>query len=255
MTHSIKAQPQSGAPACTTRGLAAFKTIAGQAGATLTISFSALLLGACASAPPPPDWQASAHSALGSYTSAYLAGNTRVAEHEFDRAKAEVARTGRPDLMARLELTRCATQVASLDLSPCTAYQTLVMDAKPPERAYAAFLSGDWTALDPAQLPTPYQTLVTQTQRPSAAVQTNSPLGQIQDPLSRLVAAGMLLQKELLTPADIALAVDTASTQGWRRPLLTWLGVQIKRSQAAGDAATAASLQRRLDMVLQTPAR
>jgi hypothetical protein len=255
MTHSIKARSQSGSQACTTCGFVAFKTIAVHAGTTLAIGLSTLLLGACASAPPPPDWQASAHSALGSYTSAYLAGNTRVAEHEFNRAKAEVARTGRPDLMARLELTRCATQVASLDFSPCTAYQTLAMDAKPPERAYAAFLSGDWTTLDPAQLPAPYQTLVTQAQRQSATVQTNSPLGQIQDPLSRLVAAGMLYKKELITPDGIALAVEMASNQGWRRPLLTWLGVQIKHSQAAGDTATAASLQRRLDMVLQTPAR
>lgn len=255
MTHSIKARPQSGSPACTTRGAAAFKTIVGSKCTTVSISLTTLLLGACASAPPPPDWQASAYSALGSYTSAYLAGNTRMANHEFDRAKAEVSRTGRPDLMARLELTRCATQVASLVLEPCSGYLALTPDAKPSERTYAAFISGDWTALDPALLPVPYQPLVAQAQRPPTPTPASSQLGQIQDPLSRLVTAGLLLKKELLTPVDIALAVDTASNQGWRRPLLAWLGVQIKRSQAAGDVATTASLQRRIDLVLQTPAR
>ena len=212
-------------------------------------------LSACASTPPPPDWQANAFSALGSHTSAYLAGNTRVAEHEFDWAKAEVSSTGRPDLMARLELARCAAQVASLVLGPCSGYLTLAVDAKPPERAYAAFINGDWRGLDPALLPLTYQHLVGQAQRPSAAIQAGSQLEQIQDPLSRLVAAGVLLKIELATPADIALAVDTASNQGWRRPLLAWLGIQIKRSQAAGDAATAASLQRRIDLVLKTPVR
>jgi hypothetical protein len=60
----------------------------------------------------------------------------------------------------------------------------------------------------------------------------------------------VLLQRELLTPADIALAADTASNQGWRRPLLAWLGVQLKRAQIAGDAS-AAVLQQRIDLVMQ----
>jgi hypothetical protein len=76
-------------------------------------------------------------------------------------------------------------------------------------------------------------------------------LGQIQDPLSRLITAGVLLQKELLTPADIALATDTASNQGWRRPLLAWLGVQLKTAQATGDAGAADRIRQRIDLVLQ----
>ena len=70
-------------------------------------------------------------------------------------------------------------------------------------------------------------------------------------PLSRLIAAGLLFKIELLAPVDIGLAVDLASKQGWRRPLLAWLGVQHKRAQSAGDTATAARLQRRMDLVLQ----
>jgi hypothetical protein len=45
---------------------------------------------------------------------AYLSGNTRLADFEFARAKQEIASTARPDLMARAELMRCATRVASL---------------------------------------------------------------------------------------------------------------------------------------------
>ena len=46
-------------------------------------------------------------------------------------------------------------------------------------------------------------------------------------------------------PAGIVLAVDTASTQGWRRPLLAWLGVQAQRAEAAGDTAAQAAIERR----------
>lgn len=230
------------------------KNSVGQTGAALAMAITALLLSACASTPPPPDWQANAFGALKSYSSAYLAGNTRVADHEFARAKAEVARTGRPDLMARLELARCATQVASLMFEPCNGYLAVSMDAKPAEQAYANFLSGNWSGLELTLLPVAYQPLVAQVQRQTTPTTAEHQLSQIEDPLSRLIAASSLLKKELLKPSDIALAVDTASNQGWRRPLLAWLGMQVKYSQTEGDAATVASLKRRIDLVLQTPA-
>jgi len=210
------------------------------------------LLTACASKPTPPDWQTNAFAALNSYSSAYLEGNTRVADVEFARARAEVSRTGRPDLLARLELVRCAAQVASLVLEPCHGYLALASDAKPPEQAYAAFISGQWKGLDAKLLPVAYQGLVANPAGASSAA--NNQLNQIEDSLSRLIAAGALLQRELLTSSDIGIATDTASDQGWRRPLLAWLGVQIKRSQILGDATQAANLQRRIDLVLPTPA-
>jgi hypothetical protein len=143
------------------------------------------------------------------------------------------------------------------------------MDALPAEQAYAAFISGRWAGLDPALLPVAYRSLVTQIldaeksgAMPKTATatnpqdaQANSALSQIQDPLSRLIAAGTLLQKEQLTPVDIGLAVKTASDQGWRRPLLAWLGVQLKRQQAAGNTSAASETQRRIDLVLQTSAK
>jgi hypothetical protein len=223
----------------------------------LLFTLSALLLSACASHPPAPDWQSNAFAAVNGFTAAYLDGNNKVAEFEFTRAKTEVARTGRADLMARLELTRCAAQVASLDLQPCTGYQTQAVDAQAPEQTYAAFISGRWSGLDPALLPVAYRSLVQQIlendKRPSAAQQTQTQplLSQIPDPLSRLIAAGALLQQQQLAPADVELAVNTASSQGWRRPLLAWLGVQLKLTQTAGDAAAAQHIQRRIDLVLQ----
>lgn len=218
-----------------------------------------LLLVACASTPPPPEWQSQSFAALKSYTTAYLSGNTRVAEVEFERAKAQIARTGRPDLMARIELLRCATQVASLVIRPCAGYDALAQDAAPAEHAYARFIAGRWATLQAAQLPMHYRALVTQTQARQDAnpeLEANTPiqnkLNQIEDPLARLVAAGALIQREPLSGADIDLAVETASDQGWRRPLLAWLGVQLKRQQTIGNAEAAEGIQRRIDLVLQT---
>ena len=225
----------------------------------------ALLLGACASKPPAPDWQGNAFAALKNFSTAYLNGNTRLANLEFARARLEISSTGRADLLARAELTRCAARVASLEFDNCAGYQALAADAGAAEQAYAAFLSGQWSGLDVALLPAHHRTLVLKAATvPSISASANTGpanpapgpgiLGAIEDPLARLVAAGVLLQNSRLTPSDIAVATETASAQGWRRPLLAWLGVQHKRTIDAGDHDTAARIQRRIDLVLQTPA-
>jgi hypothetical protein len=78
-------------------------------------------------------------------------------------------------------------------------------------------------------------------------------LQQIADPASRLVAAGVLLQAGRASPPVFMLAVDTASAMGWRRPLLAWLGVQLQRAEAAGDADAVDRLRRRIGWI-QSPA-
>jgi hypothetical protein len=78
------------------------------------------------------------------------------------------------------------------------------------------------------------------------AVVAGGTLAGVQDPLARLVAAGALMKAGKIAPADIANAVDTASSQGWRRPLLAWLGVQEQRAQAAGDSAAVQQIRRRI---------
>lgn len=226
----------------------------------LSLMTMALLISGCTSTPAPPEWQSQAFAALNRYTAAYLSGNSRVADLEFKRAQEEIARTGRPDLMARIELLRCATQVASLDLTPCAGYHALAGDAPLAEQAYASFISGKWHDLDAAQLPKQYQALVRQEQAqaakneataPMATNPSNRELHHMQDPLARLVAAGALLQREPLAITEIDLAVETASSEGWRRPLLAWLGVQLRHMQSAGKQEAAAGIQRRINLVLE----
>ncbi|MDR7149091.1 hypothetical protein J2W49_001040 [Hydrogenophaga palleronii] len=202
-----------------------------------------LALAACSNTPQPPQWQMNAKGSAERATEAWLSGETRVEAAEFARARSEVTRTGRPELVARLELLRCAARVASLDFVPCDGFEVVAGDADAPERAYARYLSGAIEAGDAALLPEPHRALV-------VAAAPDAALAAIQDPLSRLVAAGALMRSGRATPGVIAQAVETASARGWRRPLLAWLKVQQQRAEAAGDSAAAASLQRRIDLVL-----
>jgi len=193
------------------------------------------LLAGCASKPLPPDWQANAKGALDAATDDYLKGHTAAAEAEFREARGETAATGRADRVIQVELVRCAAQAASLVFEDCPGYAALAPDATAAQRAYAAYLAGQWQGLEAGLLPEQHRAVVA-----SGAFTT------IADPLSRLVAAGALFKAGRMTPEGIVAASDTASVQGWRRPLLAWLGVQAQRLEAAGDTAGLEQVRRRI---------
>jgi hypothetical protein len=209
----------------------------------------AVLLTACASGPAPPAWQADAQGAMERATAAHLAGESKASDAEMALARRALTSTGRTELLARAELMRCAAQVASLEFEPCARFEALRADAPAAERAYADHLRARvLSADDIARLPAAQQaaaTAVAGGQATPAGVQA------IDDPQARLIAIAVLFQAGKASPALIDAAADTASAQGWRRPLLAWLKVQAMRAEKAGDAAEAQRLQRRITLVEQ----
>ncbi len=200
-------------------------------------------LAACSNAPRTPDWQIEAKGALDRAIAAYLTGNTRVEQAEATRARQQLASTGRADLLAAAELRQCAARVASLVWEACAGFDTLRQDATPAQHAYADYLRGQVSAASVALLPLPQRAAATRTDADGSALQG------MEDPLSLLVAAGMLLQSGKANPVIIEQAVATASAQGWRRPLLAWLGVQLQRARQAGQTFDAERISRRIELV------
>lgn len=219
-----------------------------------TFVIASLLLAGCGNNPPVPDWQMNAHSSIERATAAYMSGNARVEAAEFARAREALSSTGKVDLIIRAELIRCAARVASLVFEECAGYDKLAVDASPADRAYAAYLAGRLpdsapspTAISPsaadiALLPEQHRAVATASSDVAAA----SAAQAIADPLSRLIASGVLLRAGRATPQLLENAVDTASAQGWRRPLLAWLGVQAMRAEQAGDVSEAQRIKRRI---------
>lgn len=208
---------------------------------------AAVLASACSSTPPPPDWQMNAKSSLERATEAWLSGNSRVEAAEFARARSELARTGRPELVARAELTRCATRVASLEFDDCPAFAPLAVDASAEERAYARYLGGIAQAGDLVLLPAQHRAV-------AGGKASAGSIAAIADPLSALVAAGVAMRRGEADAAIAAAAVERASQQAWRRPLLAWLMVQLDAARKAGKADEASRLSRRIDLLTAVPA-
>jgi hypothetical protein len=197
------------------------------------------LLAGCGNKPRVPDWEMNAHDTLERYVKAYLTGNARVEAAEFIRARGELESTGQPGLVARAELTRCALHVASLLIEPCEGFERLRPDSPAPERAYVDYLAGRIAPADVPLLPPQYRAAASASAG-AAAVRA------IEDPLSRLIAAGVFLRTGRASPDVLVLASEAASAQGWRRPLLAWLGVQAMRAEQAGAVEEAQRLRRRM---------
>jgi len=183
------------------------------------LAFACLLAAACASGPPPPDWRLQARAALAAYERAWLAGERR-AEAELARAREAVRGSGRGDLLARIELLACALRVATLDFDGCPGFEPYRAEASAEELAYAEYLAGK------------------RRRTPSA------------EPLARLVAAALAVRAGKETPSTLAEAIEIASSQGWRRPLLAWLELAAQRAEAAGEESAAAAYRRRIGIVV-----
>lgn len=243
------------------------------------IATASLLLAGCGSSPPVPDWQLQIRQAADRATTAELTGHARVAEADWQRAQQQAARSALPEAVARVHLAHCAARRASLDWSPCEGLEALLPDAGAPLQAYARYLAGQPQAGDAELLPLAQQpvaryvaqhsaTLPRPSMSPGLSMESDPPPSStplltppprltaetVADPLSRLVAASALVRAGQGSPEVVAMAVDTASAQGWTRPLLAWLGWSAQRAEAAGQTTEAQRLRRRMALLAPPPA-
>lgn len=211
---------------------------------SVLLLLAAALLAGCGNKPRQPDWLVNADGAQDRFQRAWLSGRDRVAAVEFTRFRHEVSSTAQPGLVARAELTRCAVRVASLDFAPCDGFEPLRADATDAERAYADFLEGRLPPEQAKHLPEDYRPI-------AAATAGSAQLEKIKSPLSRLVAAAVLLRTGRADPKVLEIAANTASEQGWRRAVLAWLGAQAMRAERAGATEEAARLRRRMEIAAE----
>jgi len=205
-----------------------------------------VLLTACGSGgPPPPDWKTDAADLIERYQKHALLGENILAERYFQRAVAATGGAGRVAETARLWLVRCATRRAMLIDDACSGYAELAdIEPNAADQAYYQFVTLRWEAIDAGLLPSQHRDLVR-----APAAKRHETLSRIVDPLARLLDASLLVMRQEADAATLALAAETASAQGWRQPLLTYLKLQEKQAADQGNVAEQARLARRIRLV------
>lgn len=213
---------------------------------TLLLFAIALLLSACGGKTPVPDWKLDSASLIERYKKAELKGENKLADRYFEQALAAAGSAGRLEETARLHLVRCATRQASLAFEPCAPYLELArLGGSAEDEAYHRFLSGQWDGVDSGKLPEQYRALAANRD----AAKSLSLLQNISDPLSRLIAVSVLVARKQADEPMLSLAADTASEQGWRKPLLVYLKVLENSAGLKQDKAALEKLRARIKLV------
>jgi hypothetical protein len=204
-----------------------------------------LLLAACGGA-PAPEWKTASRDLLERYSNHALRGESKLAEDYFNQALSATSATGRIGDVARLWLVRCAVETALLDFSDCARYTELArLDPRVEDTAYYRFLQGE--AIQAASLPETYADFVN---AGADSAKIRAALAAMDDPRSRLIAAGVAVRRGAIDEETLMLAADSASEQGWRRPLLTYLKLLEARLTRRDDPRLPA-LRKRIELAAQ----
>jgi hypothetical protein len=214
----------------------------------LCLLFLPLLLAGCG--PKPAPWLATGYQQMENFKMDFLSGSAPiVTEMHFTKAVEEIKKSGDLDLLGRVWLTRMSLQVAVLAEIEGGDYPKIeAAQAVPANRNFYLFLKGDTVATDRALLPAQYRPFLTALLSGDAA-ETGAAVAKIDDPLSRLIAAGLTVRRYPEDESLLRTAVETASRNGWKRALLVWLKRLGTFYEAAGEAAKAAAVRQRIDLI------
>jgi hypothetical protein len=189
----------------------------------LLVMLLIILLMSCGGSQTIPDWSYVSFNQMEDFKKAYLEGKEGIADLHFQRAVAEIKKSGDLNLLAKAYLNRYAVQVALLESFRDDDF--LKIQAAEPNGAngaFYAFLKGDFSQSDSNLLPPQYPRTVADilaARRDSIAEDVR----QIEDPLSRLVMTGVLVRHGYENAELLNGAVETASRQGWKKALLVYL--------------------------------
>jgi hypothetical protein len=185
-----------------------------------------LLLG-CASR-PSPDWLNKSQDQLDNYKKSYLSGSEKIAAKQFQLATNEIKKSGDLDILSRAYLIRMALQVSALeeiaeeDYLRVDALQTSLKN-----HAFYSFLKGDINHIDGVLLPKQYRGFFVALKR-SNSNELLQEVTAIEDPLSQLIAIGIVVRLHKEAEAILERGMAVASKEGWKKPLIAYM----KRLQA-----------------------
>jgi hypothetical protein len=208
-----------------------------------------LLMTGCG-AKPAQVWISSGHKQLESFKQDFLTGrDSSITESHFRKAVEEIKKGGDADLLGKAWLTRMALQVAvHEELEEGEYLKIESVEPVPANRNFYLFLKGDTGQVDVSLLPEPYRAFW-RTFLSRDVANTAASIAAIEDPIPRLIASGLAVSHRMENDAILRTAVETASRNGWKRALFSWLERLQSYYEAAGDARKASSIRARINMM------
>lgn len=207
-----------------------------------------LLLAGCGTK-AVPDWIKTSHDQLESFKKQFLQGRDRLAEISFQRAVSEVKSGGDLQLLQIVYLTRYALHIAVLERFDDQDYRKLeAVESHPEKTHFHAFLKGAYDRVDEQSLSPQYRPFLRACKN-GKQVEIDNAIASIEDPLSRLIASGLAVQKQLYQEKTLQTAIRTAGEQGWKKALLAYLKKLRDFYGVSGEREKAHLTQQRIDLI------
>ncbi|MCX7981737.1 MAG: hypothetical protein N2572_02355 [Syntrophales bacterium] len=206
-----------------------------------------MILG-CGGKPPAPFWISMAASRLEQFKSEYLGGRMDIAEMNFGLAVEEIKKSGDMDILGKAYLTKMALDVAVLRPAKNEDFLTLQrFFPSAQNESYYAFLQGRWAEVNPKYLPEAYHKFALACLKEEGKIAAI--IGEIKDPLSRLIASGIYLAWKGDNEEILQMGVDTSSRQGWKRALKAYLERLGAYYEKMGKTSEAEKVRARLTII------
>jgi alkylhydroperoxidase/carboxymuconolactone decarboxylase family protein YurZ len=208
-----------------------------------------LLLAGCGTTKPAASWLSAGNNQLDNYKRHYLSGQDKIAAIEFNEALREIKKSGDLELLARAHLIRMAMQTAMLQEPVGAEYLKIeAAQSSPANRNFYAFLQGEIAQVDDKLLPRQYLGFIAALKRQDAGERLRA-IEKLDDPVSRLIAVGILVRLGQDNEALLQKAIATASAEGWKKALLAYLTRLRAYYEGKQERSKALSIEQRIDLI------
>jgi len=210
---------------------------------------AALILLAGCGAKATPEWIKTSHHQLEIYKKQFLQGRDRLAEISFQKSVKEIKSAGDFNLLQIAYLTRYAVQTAALETFDDQDYRKLETLASYPEnRHFHAFLKGAFDRVDESALALQYRPFL-RACKSGKQSDIDHAIQLIDDPLARLIASALAVQKQFYHEKTLHAAIQTAAEQGWKKVLLNYLKKLRDFYASINERQKAEVTQQRIDLL------
>lgn len=196
-----------------------------------------------------PEWMKTGRNEMENFKKLYLQGRDRLAEISFEKALAEIKSSGDLELLQIAYLTRYAVQISALEDFEDTEYLRLAaVEPQAGNASFHAFLRGAFDRVDNQALPRQYRPFLHACSSGNQT-ETDRAIAAMEDPLSRLIASGVAVRKQLYHENTLNAAIRTASEQGWKKALLAYMNKLRDYYMFIGERNRAVLTQQKIDLI------
>ncbi len=201
------------------------------------------ILSSCSSQPAPA-WQQDGNTTMTNFINSYMEGNQRFAQNYYLKLTESLKLTADPDIMVIAPITKCAMDIALFKEAPsCSEAEPFSGVIKKKENIrYINLISGL-----KKDIPSKYKDFVN-SPSPCSTEVTNLKIKKLDAPLSKIIASSFAFRRGCYDEKTLQNAIDTASAEGWKITVITYLDILLKYYEEKGLEEKAELLRKRIGL-------